>query len=69
MKIITYKVRQENDEKLVAVVAPNTTYAQEMIKQRYPNHSIHFKGICDEILQIQGQFNTVVADNDVAVQS
>lgn len=63
--MIAYKVRQENDEKLVAVVAPNATYAREMINQRYPNHSIHFKGVCDEILQIQGQFNMVVADTEV----
>jgi hypothetical protein len=65
MKIVHYKVIQESESKLVSVVAPNTTYAKEMISQRYPNHSIHYYGTSDEILQINGQFNMVVSETAV----
>jgi hypothetical protein len=65
MKIVTYKVIQESESKFVAVVAPNATYAKEMINQRYPNHPIQYYGTADEILQINSQFNMVVAETTV----
>jgi hypothetical protein len=65
MKIVTYKVIQESESKFVAVVAPNATYAKEMINRHYPNNSIHYCGTADEILQINGQFNMVIAETAV----
>jgi hypothetical protein len=61
MKVVIYKVIHENDSKLVAVVAPNTTVASEMIRVNFQNHSIHFQGVCDHVVQLNGQVDLTVA--------
>lgn len=61
MKIVVYKIIKENVEQLIGVVAPNTTVASEMIRNQFKDSSIHFQGVCDQILQLNGQVDLVVA--------